>query len=161
MLERKLRDNTGGALVELALVLPLFVVIVLGAAEFGRLAYASIEVTNAARAGVAYGAQNHVTASDTTGIRVAATTDGPNVAPINVYAGPCVCPASSATTSFLACSTTNFFSHANSFTCPSSITTTTEYIQVNTSATVSTLVHVPGFPSSYTVNGSATMIVEQ
>ena len=67
MLRRNLREETGQALVELALVVPLFTVILFGAVEYGRLAYDAIEVTNAARAGAAYGAQNHVTAADTCG----------------------------------------------------------------------------------------------
>ena len=64
MLRRNLRENSGQAFVELALVLPIFILLLVGAAEVGRLAYASIEVSNAARAGVAYAAQSHTTAQD-------------------------------------------------------------------------------------------------
>src|ERR1700733_8939384 len=74
-----LRDTAGGALVELALLIPVFVALLLGAAEFARLAYAGIEVSNAARAGVAYGSQSSTTASDITGMQTAATNDGANV----------------------------------------------------------------------------------
>ena len=49
---------------ELALVVPVFIALLLGAAEFARLAYAGIEVSNAARAGVAYGSQSSTTAAD-------------------------------------------------------------------------------------------------
>jgi Flp pilus assembly protein TadG len=170
MFIRDSRNDTGSALLELALVVPIFVLLFTGAAEFGRLAYAAIEVTNAARAGAAYGVQNHATASDVTGMTVAATSDGPNVAPITVWAGPCICPSSSATSSVPACSgTTAFTSNIStttnpvsySFACPSDITSATEFVQVNTTASVSTFLHYPGLPSSYTVNGSATMVVEQ
>ena len=66
---RALRSGeAGGALVETALTAPVLVLLVLGAVEFARVACAAIEVTNAARAGVAYGAQNGGTASDTPGI---------------------------------------------------------------------------------------------
>src|ERR1700734_3835484 len=71
--------TAGGAIVELALVLPIFSALLLGSAEFARLEYASIEVSNAARAGVAYGSQSSATASDFTGMQTAATNDGPNI----------------------------------------------------------------------------------
>jgi Flp pilus assembly protein TadG len=165
-----LRNDRGSALVELALVMPVFVLLILGAGEFGHLAYAAIEATNAARAGVAYGAQNHATASDVTGMTVAATSDGPNVARITVWAGPCICPSTDATTTVPACSSTGTFTYntstttdpvSYSFTCPADITSATEFVQVNTVATVGTFLSYPGLPSSYTVNGSSTMVVEQ
>ena len=61
-------NQTGQALVELSLTLPILFLLLMGAAEFGTLAYSAIEVANAARAGVAYGAQSHVTAADSTGM---------------------------------------------------------------------------------------------
>jgi Flp pilus assembly protein TadG len=165
-----LRNDKGSALVELALVTPVFVLLILGAGEFGHLAYAAIEATNAARAGVAYASQNHATASDVTGTTVAATSDGPNVATITVWAGPCICPSADATATVPACSGTGTFTHntstttdpvSYSFTCPADITSSTEFVQVNTVATVGTFLNYPGLPSSYTVNGSSTMVVEQ
>jgi Flp pilus assembly protein TadG len=171
---RHFTNERGSALVELSLVLPLFLLMFVGTAELGRMAYASIEVVTAARSGVAYGSQNHITASDTAGMAVAAKSDGPNVAPITVSAGACICPASAATTSVPACNT-NFISYVNpttsgtttntpvtnSFTCPTAITATTEYVQVNTTATVQTMAHYLNLPSTFTLNGSATMVVEQ
>jgi Flp pilus assembly protein TadG len=65
--------QTGGALVETALTVPLFILLLLGAVEIGQVAYASIEVADAAKAAVAYGAQSGGTAGDTTGITYAAT----------------------------------------------------------------------------------------
>src|ERR1035441_2109749 len=53
-----LRDQRGNAMVELALGVSLCSALIVGAAEFGWLAYQSIEVSNAARAGVQYGAQS-------------------------------------------------------------------------------------------------------
>ena len=46
------------SLVEACLTLPLLFVLVSGAAEFSRVAYTSLEVVSAAKAGVAYGAQS-------------------------------------------------------------------------------------------------------
>src|ERR1700733_7308464 len=81
-----MRDDIGQAFVELALALPIFFLLLIGAAEFALLAYAGIEVSNAARAGVAYGAQSAATASDLLGMRTAATNDGSNVAGLSATA---------------------------------------------------------------------------
>src|SRR5438034_6510408 len=51
------------AAVELAILLPVLVLIVLGCIDFGRFAYNYIAVTNAARAGAAYGMMNNYTSS--------------------------------------------------------------------------------------------------
>ena len=69
-------SESGQGLVELALVSVLILVpILIGAGEFARAAYAYIEVSNAARAAVQYGAQNGATALDTAGMLTAAKND--------------------------------------------------------------------------------------
>jgi len=50
-------DQAGQALVELAFILPMVLLLLLGVIEIGRYAYISILVGNAARAGALYGAQ--------------------------------------------------------------------------------------------------------
>lgn len=71
----KLRLQAGQALVELAFVVPVLVLLVIGVIEIGRYAYISILVGNAARAGAAYGARNLKTANDGPGIVTAANND--------------------------------------------------------------------------------------
>lgn len=53
-----LRSRAGSALVELALVLPMLLLILVGAMDFGRVFYMSMTLTNAARAGAQFGAQD-------------------------------------------------------------------------------------------------------
>ena len=50
--------SEGVAAVELAIILPLILFSLIAVIELGRLAYYSIEVSNAAHAGAAYGAQS-------------------------------------------------------------------------------------------------------
>ncbi len=151
MLRHKLLKETGQALVELALVVPVFTILLIGAAEFGRLAYADIEVCNAARAGVAYGAQSHVTAADTTGIQTAATQDAPNVESITAtVTDTCSC---SDGTSGVTC--------ANAGVKCVSPGRILETVQVNTTATVSMGIHLTGNTGSFTLHGLANMRVAQ
>jgi Flp pilus assembly protein TadG len=143
--------DAGQSLIELALTLPLLVLLLIGAAELGRLAYYAIEVSNAARAGVAYGAQNHVTASNFTGMQTAAINDARNITLTTTTAtNSCACSPSYSATS--ACSTTFSCSGTNRI---------IEYVQVNTTATVSPIFHYPGVSKTYTLNGGAIMRVEQ
>jgi Flp pilus assembly protein TadG len=147
------RNDIGQALVELALIFPIFILLLLGAAEFGYLAYAAIEVTNAARAGVAYGAQSHITASDYSGMQTAATNDGPNLGGLSATATN-FCACSSAPSTQVSCSTvtTN---------CSPAPLHSLEYVQVNTTATISPLFNYPGLSKTHTLTGQAIMRVEQ
>jgi len=70
-----LRTQSGQALIEMAFVVPLLLLLVLGVIEIGRYAYIAILIGNAARAGAAYGAQNKQLANDSTGIQNAAQYD--------------------------------------------------------------------------------------
>lgn len=66
------RGERGASLVEMAVVLPVLALLLVGAIDFGRVFYVSMALTNAARVGVQYGAQNPGTAVDTAGMRAAA-----------------------------------------------------------------------------------------
>jgi Flp pilus assembly protein TadG len=70
------KSESGQAIVELSLVM-VFVLIplLIGTLEFGRAAYAYVEVSNAARSAVQYGAQTDATSSDTGGMLNAAQSD--------------------------------------------------------------------------------------
>jgi len=72
---RLVRSQAGQALVELAFILPILVLLLVGVIEIGRYAYIAILVGNAARAGAAFGAQNLSTNGNTTGISDAANND--------------------------------------------------------------------------------------
>ncbi len=57
-------SEAGTSLVEMALLTPLLALLLMGTIDVGRLAYLSIQVSNGARAGVQYGAQNSSTSLD-------------------------------------------------------------------------------------------------
>jgi hypothetical protein len=126
------------------------------------MAYFGIEVSNAARAGVAYGAQNHITAQDIGGMQQAATNDGSNVVGIaGSCSGTMVNGLCAVATQFCTCS------GSGTSTCSSGDCTAgtnnriLEFVQVNTTAVVDALIYVPGLPHTYTLNGQAVMRVEQ
>jgi Flp pilus assembly protein TadG len=167
-----LRDEAGSALIELALTLPLFTLIIIGAAELGRIAYASVEVSEAARAAVAYGAQNHITAGDTAGITQAAKSSAADIISTSLSVTPsnaCVCETintgtgQTTNTAITTCGGTGSTALTQ---CPTSTTNgqvneIVTYVQATTQATVTTMFHYPGIPTSFTLSGFAEMRVLQ
>jgi Flp pilus assembly protein TadG len=144
---QSLRTDSGNALIELAIGMSILTTLIFGAAEFGRIAYAAIEVSDAAHAGAAYGAMNRTRAADTANTTNAAKKDAPDVSGMTATASYwCQCSDGSAST----CGATD---------CTG--TRIIEYLTVNTSGTIDPLVYVPGLPRSYTVTGKAVMRVEQ
>lgn len=139
-LSGRLAEVRGQALVETALVFPILVTLLVGAADLARVAHASIAVTNAARAGAQYGAQDGFTAQDATGIATAASNEASNLTITTTSSYACVCSDGSASTCLNTdCAT----SHME------------ETVTVNTQATVTPAVHLPILPSTWTVKGQA------
>lgn len=138
-------EDSGQALIEVAVSAMLMVTLLAGTCEFGILEYDAIEVTNAARAGVQYGAQSKTAALDIAGMKLAALADGPNVAGLSATASHfCSCSDGSASTcSGGDCSTSRMI----------------EYVQVNTTVTVTPPFHVPSLPQSFNLSGLAVMSV--
>ena len=150
------RKDAGQALLELALVMPFLLLLLIGGLEFGKIAFGSIEVANAAAAGALYGAQNHATASDTAGIRQAAQNDAANLnlaRPILTVTPTtsCACQTGTIPTVISCASTTGCVT-------PSRVI---QWVSVDTTATVDPLFHYPGFPNTVTLQGHATMRVQQ
>jgi len=151
------RTECGASLVEFALVLPLLLLMALATIDFGRLAYMHIEVHNAARAGVAYGAQSHITAANTAGMQTAAQndTDLSTSSPTSFTA---------TASSFCVCSNNNSQTSSPHVTCVSSSCTgalLVEYVEVDTQANYQPWISWPGAPGSTTVTATVQMQVAQ
>lgn len=144
---RWIGDERASSIVELALLVPIFSAVLVGAAQFGLICYSAIELSEAARAGVAYGSQTPATASDTSGMQNAAINAAPNLSGMNTTA-----------TEFWACSNATTAHYSSLPTCTSG-NHTVHYVQVSTSATTSTPFHLWGHPASYTLTGLAVMRV--
>ena len=141
-----LRAN-GQASVELALSLPLLLMMFLVVVETGRAFYIAISVSNAARAGVQYGSQNLSTAADNAGMQQAAANDAPNIVGMTAAATHfCKCSDGTASTCL---STDCAGSHR------------LLYTQVNTSAPYTPMINFMGILPAMSVPGRAVMRVIQ
>ena len=144
----------GSALVELAISLPLLFLMLLGAAEFARLAYASIEVANGAHAAAMYASYSLAASADSGGITNAANSDASNLVGGN---------AISVTSVTTACTCANTaYSPSNcsdNSTCNSNNTSMVTAVTVQTQSTFSPLIRIPGGALSFTLKGQSTQVV--
>jgi Flp pilus assembly protein TadG len=147
-----MKSEAGTALVELAIAVPLLLLLLLGAVGMATVIYDSIAVENAAMAGVQYGAHTTITAADTTGIQNAAAAAAPSLSLTTTPSTSCICSNGSAST----CKPTD---------CSGASIET--ILTVNTQVTITPSVYFPGLrgipalPKTYTVYGQAVQKVLQ
>jgi Flp pilus assembly protein TadG len=129
----------------MGLLAPVILFLLVVAGDFGRVFFARMELIGAARAGAAYGAQNHITAADNTTMQSTATGAAPDIKNVTATA-----------TSFCTC-----LSSGSSVTCtsPGSCTQVEVFVQVDTYATFNTLLHYPGIPTSISLHGESILPV--
>jgi Flp pilus assembly protein TadG len=149
-LVRMLRGRPSGqALVEVALTSSVLVLMCLGAVELARVAYAAIEVSNAAKAGIAYGTQSVGAATDSPGIQMAAGLDAGDMA---------ASLTTTATTSGV-CSSGALCTGAGSSCLNTDCATPGDHIEtiltVDTWGTFDPLIHIPGIPRTFMLHGHA------
>jgi Flp pilus assembly protein TadG len=144
-----LGGDAGQSFVELALTVPFLFLILVGAGELARLAYAAIEVSSAAKAAVQSATWSRANAANTNTARLksaaAATKDAPDITlGTTTVTSSCICSNGSASTcASTDCST----SHIEQF------------ITVQTQTTFDPLIHLPGLPTTFTLRGRATQKV--
>jgi Flp pilus assembly protein TadG len=155
MLRNRLKGESGTSILELGLLTPILLFLLLGVIEIGRYAELSIQVTNAARAGAQYGAQNLATAADNNGIENAALNDA-NIRGLTVSP-----PSDGYLGGYVLCGCSNTGPNG---TCPATCSGNNYgivYVQVNTSGTFKSLFSYPGIPSSITLTGTDQIRVAQ
>lgn len=133
----------GGSLIEMALTLPLFFLLLFGAVDFGRAYYLAMEIAGAAHAGAEYGVQNP---TDTSGMQAAAVADAPDVPNLTVTTPSYGCE----------CSDGTLFS-ANCTAAPSCTTNVVYRVTVSVAAIYKPIIPWPGIASSMQIRNSATM----
>ena len=135
----------GQSTVEMGLLLPVVLFLLVASGDWGRVFFARMELIGAARAGAAYGAQNHITAANYSAMETTATGAAPDVKSVTATA-----------TSFCTC-----VSSGSSVSCtsPGSCTQVQVFVQVDTYATFTTLLNYPGIPSSMPLHATAVLPV--
>jgi Flp pilus assembly protein TadG len=145
------RWTKGQSFVELALCLTVLIPLLLLSIDFGRVFYAYITVSDAARAGVQFGAESLATAANTSGIKSAVLNDSSNVSLASGYPTISQCTCVSTATTVSICS--------SAYNCSDNPGAT--YVTVSVSASISTFGRYPGLSNPITVTKTAEMQVLQ
>jgi Flp pilus assembly protein TadG len=139
-------DRRGSSFVELAILVPVILLMCCGTMDFARIVYAGIEVSGAAKAGVQFGALTPGNSGNTTGMVQAATNDAADLSGLTATAR-----------NFCSCD-----GGANEVDCSSSGcgTTPSGYVSVTANYTFNTLFPWPGIPNSINLARTAKMRVQ-
>ncbi|MDF1502326.1 TadE/TadG family type IV pilus assembly protein [Roseisolibacter sp. H3M3-2] len=148
---RRLHDDTGAAVVEFALLVPVLLLFAMAAIDFGRVVATGIAVSGAVRAGAQYGAQSAAASVDQVGMIAAAKSDfgegGFGALTVDSARTMCRCTSAGA---MGACASVGA-------TCG---VTPQAFVAVGAQRTVALILRYPGFPASYAVRRSAVLRVQ-
>jgi Flp pilus assembly protein TadG len=157
------RPQAGQNLLELGLLLPIFLLLLMGIFDLGRYMYLYILVGNAARAGAAYGAQNLGLSGDGPGIQAAAQNDyqsNGGVSTLNVNSSvSCGCDSAGTTSLASACVGAGVAPGGGNAGICQTPGHWVVVLSVTASGTFSALFPYPGLPASINVSDTAQMRV--
>jgi Flp pilus assembly protein TadG len=140
--KRFLRQSLGGAALEFGAVIPLLLLLGVGAVDFGRAFLTGVGVASAARAGAQYGSQSITTSADTAGMRTMAESDAGNIGSIAVTTSRfCKCPDGS--------------TPSCSGTCPGAYPLPEVFVKVGVTKSVSMIIRYPGLRQTLTFRDSS------
>jgi Flp pilus assembly protein TadG len=153
----RLREETGSALIELAVVLSfLGIPLLLGVIYTGFLYSDYIQITNAAHTGALYAMRSSTYAEDSAGITAAAQADASDIG-TNLIVTPSI---------YYVCSNsqdgTQYTLQADAAAaCNGGSSHTLEFVQVIASAPITPPATFPGMPKSMTLSSISAMEVEE
>ena len=140
-------DESGSTMLELALTMPLLLLVLFGTMDLGRMFYTAITLSGAAVAGTQYGVASAANNADFTGMQQAALNDAGNISGVTATATTyCECLDGTA----VSCSTGS----CNGTTKPPA------YVKVSTIATFATLFSYPYVPSSVALTGVSVQRIQ-
>ena len=153
------RSEAGGALVELAVAVPVLIVIFAATIDFARVFHTSMALTNAARAGAQYGAHNPAQSTDIAGMqnRAQAATSTTGITAVATRA--CQCATDAGVFSPTSPSANNC-TDPETTSCPGQHVVMTVTVTVTKTFTT-VMTGFPAIPSSVSLSRTATMRVHQ
>ena len=145
LLRLVLYSEQGSSLVEFAVAMPLFTLLLLGTADLSRGYFVGIVVSRAAQTGARYASQNPNDSAGTASAAVADAADIPSFTASSVTATQgCECSDGSGAS-------------VNCASVPSCSGDVVRYVQVDTTSTYQALFSYPLIPRSIVLHGSARM----
>jgi hypothetical protein len=138
------RNELGSALIELAIAIPVLVLLIIGVADFGRMFFTGITVANAARAAAEYGANSIDNSNlDSSVINQAGRDEAADVGGVTV-------------TSEKFCRCFDGTTPPCDGSCPDPYTWVEVFIKAKAQKTINLVLRYPGLPQTLTFRDSAT-----
>jgi Flp pilus assembly protein TadG len=163
-LRRSRGSEAGAAFVELAIAVPVLIVLLAGVGDFARLFYWGIELSDAARAAAQYGSASLSNSADTAGMKsmgAAAAADISLTSSDISMSLSCVCSDGTGSTFSATSPSANNCAVAAATACPTSGTHRILMVTATATKTFSSIMRVPPLPSSLTLTRTATERVSQ
>ena len=146
---RLARRTEANAMIEVSIVLPIIILLMLGALDYGLLLQQYMRIVDSARAGAMVGTMKGQT-NNLTAMQAAATAAAPGIAGYSATAiNVCTCAPGSAVVSCSAGSCPGYGNSGNP----------AEYAQVTATATLPMIFGLRGLPASYPVKSVARVRV--
>lgn len=145
LIERFCADRRGVAAVEFILVMPFVIYLAVGAIDYGMLTYRTMQVHDAAQAGMQYAAVAQTTNTQAIASVVTNATTYSSVA------------ASPAPATFYGCASSGTIQIASQGSICSDGSAAGEYLNVYASATYNTILTYPAIPATFALSGQATV----
>ena len=158
---RRTQGSRGGALVEFALVLPMLMLLVVAAGDFGRLYFHAVTVVNAASSAVHWGSLDSGHAAQQSEMENRATGDAGDLSSVSATATMyCDCPPADGS-DFTTAPTPVDCSLANTQACSGGgYGFPRVYVRTDVEQTFNTAAPYPGIPNTTVVGRSAYMRVQ-
>jgi Flp pilus assembly protein TadG len=157
-------SETGAAFIELAVAVPVLVVLLAGVGDFARIFYYSIELSNAARAGAQYGAASLTNAGSASGMQSTAAGASTNIGLSSSDIATlvtCVCSDDTGSSFTATTGGANNCSAPVTTSCPTAGTHRVLAVTVTATKTFSPIMRVPPLPASMSLTRSATERVSE
>lgn len=137
------QTDAGGAIIEFAIIIPVFVLLAIGVVDFARAFYTGIGVASAARAGAQWGSQSVPASAKSDSIQIAAENDAQDLGSITVNVTRfCLCPDGTTPDCAGTCPTVGY-------------TEPEVFVKVKVTKAVNFIIRYPGLPSTMTFRDSA------
>jgi len=142
-----MEQRRGQAIIEMAIVLPLVLLLLVGVIDFGRIYFTTMTVAHAARAGAQYGAQRNGTSGDIAGMKQAALDAAGDVPGVTADARQ-----------YCQCASGTSVDCLDSTTCAEGAPQV--YVEVTADKVFTTMLQYPGIPSTNDVSRRVTLRVQ-
>lgn len=155
-------SERGSALVELAVALPILILLLVGVGDFARVFYSAMELTAAARAGAQWGGMSLSNAANAGTMQSKAVAAAPNLTGVTAAAAVrCKCANDTGSTFTNTTPSVNNCTAVTAVSCPTAGTHRVLWVEVTATQQFQTTINYPVIPHTVSLSRTSTMRVSE